>query len=175
MIIGLSGKAGAGKDTIGDLLVREHGYVKASFAAPLKDLACKIDPDLAAFVARHGWDEAKQMEHVRLLLQRLGQGVRDLDEQFWVKLGEQFVYEQMAAQGTMHPRVVFCDVRYLNEVQFIRAGGGRLWRVVRPSAGLEGEAGDHPSETELDEVKPNVTLHNVGPLESLSTVVASFL
>jgi len=36
MIIVLAGAAGSGKDTIGDLLVASHGFVKDAFASPLK-------------------------------------------------------------------------------------------------------------------------------------------
>lgn len=39
MIIGISGLAGSGKDTAADSLVLGHGYVKLSFADPLKRIA----------------------------------------------------------------------------------------------------------------------------------------
>ena len=35
-IIGVCGQAGAGKDTIADFLVKDHKFVKLSFADPLK-------------------------------------------------------------------------------------------------------------------------------------------
>lgn len=39
MIIVLAGVMGSGKDTIGDILVKNHGFVKDAFAAPLKKMA----------------------------------------------------------------------------------------------------------------------------------------
>ena len=40
MIIGISGQAGSGKDTTADFLVKNNGFVKVSFADPLKRI-CK--------------------------------------------------------------------------------------------------------------------------------------
>lgn len=42
MIIGLSGKAGSGKDSFADILVRQEGYTKLSFARNLKEMCKKV-------------------------------------------------------------------------------------------------------------------------------------
>ena len=42
MIIGISGFQSSGKDTIADYLVKEHGFVKLSFASALKDIVAII-------------------------------------------------------------------------------------------------------------------------------------
>lgn len=44
MIIVLCGVRGSGKDTIGDLLVANHGFQKTSFARPLKEMAKRAFP-----------------------------------------------------------------------------------------------------------------------------------
>ena len=36
MIIGLSGIQGAGKDTVGEILISEYGFVKLSFGSTLE-------------------------------------------------------------------------------------------------------------------------------------------
>jgi hypothetical protein len=46
------------------------------------------------------------------------------------------------------PGVVVTDCRYLNEIQAIKTAGGKVVRVVRPGAGLQGGAALHSSETE---------------------------
>jgi hypothetical protein len=51
MIIGMTGKAGSGKDTVADILVREHGFVKVAFADPLKRLV----RDVYAFTDEQLW------------------------------------------------------------------------------------------------------------------------
>lgn len=40
MIVGLSGQAGTGKDTVADVIVRHHGFVKVALADPIKRI-CK--------------------------------------------------------------------------------------------------------------------------------------
>ena len=51
MIIGISGVAGAGKDTAADFLVKSHGYVKVSLADPLK----RICQEVFAFTDEQLW------------------------------------------------------------------------------------------------------------------------
>ena len=58
MIVGLVGFAGVGKDTLADILVRDHGFVKMSIADPLKRAAMDI------FDFTHGqlWGQSKRRE-----------------------------------------------------------------------------------------------------------------
>ncbi|HET9691813.1 MAG TPA: hypothetical protein VFP61_11725, partial [Acidimicrobiales bacterium] len=60
MIIALSGYARAGKDTVAEILA-DHGYRRAAFADPLKQVLADLDPPLdsphwtlAQLVARQG-------------------------------------------------------------------------------------------------------------------------
>ena len=41
-LIGLTGKAGSGKDTVADGLVKSNGYRKIAFADVLKDMICAL-------------------------------------------------------------------------------------------------------------------------------------
>lgn len=41
-IIGLAGKAGAGKDSVANFLVESERFTKIAFAAPLKELCCNV-------------------------------------------------------------------------------------------------------------------------------------
>jgi hypothetical protein len=52
--------------------------------------------------------------------------------------------------------VIIPDVRFKNEVDAIRRGGGIVWRLERPSAGLRGVAGQHASETEQESIDPSL-------------------
>ena len=42
MIVGICGKAGSGKDTTADILVKDHGFVKVAFSDPLKRICRDI-------------------------------------------------------------------------------------------------------------------------------------
>lgn len=51
MLIGISGLAGSGKDTVADMLVKSHGFVKVSFGDPLK----RICQDVFEFTDDQLW------------------------------------------------------------------------------------------------------------------------
>jgi len=95
MIIGLSGYAQAGKDTVAAMLVEDYGYTRLGFADIIKKACYALDPiinldgmRLAHAVEKYGWDEVKAIPEVRRLLQTMGSEVgRDLiDPQIWVEL-----------------------------------------------------------------------------------------
>ena len=46
MIVGLSGYARSGKDTIADYLVENHGFIKLSFATPMRQALYNLDPEI---------------------------------------------------------------------------------------------------------------------------------
>ena len=75
--------------------------------------------------------------------------------------------------------VAISDVRFLNEVDAIRAAGGHVWKIERPGAGLVGTAGQHASEQEqnaIDRGKFASVLNNEdGPLEELESLVSKEL
>lgn len=68
------------------------------------------------------------------------------------------------------PCVIVSDVRFLNEIQGIQKAGGKIVRVVRQKAGLEGARGRHASETEQLEIPDSVfdhIIYNDGSLDGL--------
>lgn len=155
MIIGLSGYAQVGKDTIANYLVENYGFVKVSFADPIREALYKLDPkiridevsnaSLASAVDHMGWEEVKRLSNdARELLQRLGTEVgREMfGKDFWVNQG--------LLRAKEHTNVVFADTRFRNEAEAIRANGGQVWRITKPG---HGPVNGHPSETALDEYR----------------------
>lgn len=181
--VAIIGKSRSGKDTVGQLLVCHASYTRLAFADRLKDAALRVDPlldsgddlqecgccyteplRLAEAVRMYGWEDVKDMyPEARRFLQEYGQTVREMDPEFWIRP----VAEQVWNGTRLNMPCVITDVRYLNEVDALRELGALVVRVERPGAGLEGDAAWHSSETELDDVKPDVVLPNGGSLDDL--------
>lgn len=74
--------------------------------------------------------------------------------------------------------VVIPDVRFRNEFEAVRAGGGFLVRVTRPGAGLKHAYGAHASEVDQMEIQDNefdAILQNDGSLADLEAKTDQFL
>jgi hypothetical protein len=186
--IGLIGKMGSGKDTVADVLIRTHGYVPLAFATPLKEMVIELDPlvhyddngyQIPAPVhlsdlldSGKTFEECKrEYPEVRRALQRIGQGVRRNDPDFWVR--------NLHARALDIPPsvpIVVTDVRYRNEAAALRANGFTLVRVTRPMnpngyTADETRAMMHPSETDLDSYPVDRTIRNDGTKVDLVSAV----
>jgi len=70
------------------------------------------------------------------------------------------------------------DVRFLNEIRAIKQAGGKVIRISRPGAGLDGAGALHVSETEqagLPDSMFDAVIQNTGTLEDLRAAVQAFL
>lgn len=164
MIIGLSGKARSGKDTVAEMIQGyDSTFKRIAFADSLKDAACAIfDWD-----DRHRHGELKERldsgfkTSPRAAFQDLGQWVREhFGEDTWVK--------SAMKKAAVYENVVVPDVRYPNEVKAIERLGGQVWRVERP--GIDGVRA-HQSETALDDWPFKARIYNTGSLEDLRSAV----
>ena len=167
MIIGLSGYAQSGKDTVAELLCLNYRYHRRSFADPMREALMRLNPivghePLAHLVNDYGWDVAKSNPEVRRLLQVFGTevGRQMFGENFWVDIA-------LAGLNSNH-RVVLSDVRFPNEAQAIVDKGGQVWRVQR-----EGHkpVNLHTSETAMDNWRFDDVILNHGSLDDLADEV----
>jgi hypothetical protein len=169
-LIGLSGYAQSGKDSVATVLVRDYGYERIAFADPIKDLLYLINPtidrvSLQYIVDNYGWETAKQHIEVRQMLQDLGVGARELfGSNFWIDIA--------LAKVKHEHKVVITDVRFKNEAQMITISGGELWRVERPHTG---PANAHISELELDNHPVDRRIYNNAGLKGLENSVKDIL
>lgn len=171
MIIGLSGYAQVGKDTVATILVEDYGYTRLGFADIIKKAAYVLDPiitldgmRLAHAVDKYGWEIAKQAPEVRRILQVLGSDVgRDLiAKDLWVELTMHAVHQ--------NDKIVISDVRFMNEAEEIKWKHGEIWRVSR----IERDApvNVHRSETDMDSWDFDQYVSNNGTIEDLTKEIA---
>lgn len=168
VIIGLSGYAQSGKDSVAKILVEEYGYTRIAFADKIKELLYEINPrindrQLQQWVDTQGWDATKEISEVRMLLQNLGVGGRKIiGNKLWIKVA-MMQYEPMK-------HFVFTDVRFTNEAEMIKDYGGHIWRVERPGIN---PVNDHVSESELNVWNFDEMIYNAGTLKDLTEIVRS--
>ena len=186
MIIGISGKAGSGKDTSAKMLEVLYANPDISY----EDFANKRYKNFADIQIVHFADSLKETAQVlfrigewetntqegkkttinwigktvRELLQGIGQGLRDaIDPNLWVKI--------LFANTEGWTNYIIADVRYPNEIKAIKERNGILLRIDRKGAG----AGNHSSETALDDYKEwDVHIENNNSIEDLFEAMRIF-
>lgn len=179
MIIALSGYAGAGKDSVADVLVAERGFVKYAWADTLRLAAAALNPIVHAHdgdIVRYndaikavGYTEAKVLyPEVRLVLQRLGTEVgRNLiSDNVWVDA----TLARIERDGNWNRNVVIADTRFPNEAEAVKSvdADNIVVRVTREGVGPES---DHASEISLDDWEFDFHFDNNSDLDSLKTAV----
>jgi ABC-type dipeptide/oligopeptide/nickel transport system ATPase subunit len=170
-LLGLSGKAGAGKDTLAELLVRTGKYRRLAFADALKrDVATMLYGNASpGSIARLNADKREKPE-VRALLQSYGVAQRALNPDYWVDKLFAEADRRLHFNATHDVMgLVITDVRFRNEAAAVRARGGKVVRVARPGYynGLTAEQQAHASETELDAYAFDYVVMNAGVPEHM--------
>lgn len=176
-VIGLTGVAGAGKSTVAQYLVEQHGFTRLSFAAPLKKMLRTLDPYIAGefrlseAIRLMPVDTENQLkEHFpeyRRLLQVLGTDcIRAVDPDFWVKAA---VAQMTDPEG----KYVFDDVRFPNEAEVIKSYEAEgLWNIYRH--GYEAVNG-HASEQHAGNMGEDFIITNDRTVEMLHSDIDSAL
>lgn len=146
ILIGITGRAGAGKDTVADFLVREYGFVKLSVAGPLKRMLAAAG--LTEPADRE--DKEKSIEGFDFTWRQAAQALgtewgRSLDPSLWVKILAKEVRNLERMYSATGARVVISDIRYDNEAYMVRELGGQVMHILGRAADL-GQAADHASE-----------------------------
>jgi hypothetical protein len=184
-LIGVTGRAGSGKDTVADYLCKHHGFYKYSFAAPLKEMLKVI----GVFDDR----ATKELPHPvfgvspRRMMQTLGTdwGRDTICDDIWLRVAEQRLrggativlnsYQYMGNEiSDVGPAkgMVISDVRFENEAAWVRRQGGLLIHLVRPGlAAVEA----HASEAGIVEVGGDAYIENDGTIEELHRKVYAVL
>ena len=139
-IIGLTGPAGSGKDTVRQMLEQNHHCTGLAFADPMRAM---LAPLLDLCGVGNEWMTQRELKELpipglgqsyRVLAQRLGtEWGRSIDPDFWIKVAAASMAEVMNIKGR-DTVFVISDVRFDNEAQWVKDHGGVIWHIHRPSA-----------------------------------------
>lgn len=147
ILIGISGKKYSGKSTAAKVLTYGFCFDETTFAEPLKravavlfnweSLDLNNGPEKEVVDPRWGVSP-------RFVLQNMGTDYlrNTFCDDFFLK------NLQNRLEGHQPTLLVISDVRFPNEVEYIKNRGGHVWRIERP--GLSYPKDQHPSETALD-------------------------
>ena len=186
-VIGISGYARSGKDTIAEKLA-EVGYVRGSFADAIREAVYKLNPSVAAtgvcakdepgerlwlepvplqtLVNWYGWENTKAEPDVRRLLQVFGTEVGR--EMFGDNIWIDYLFDSLPDGA----KVVIPDVRYPNEAKAIEDMAGKVWRVERDGVMA---INSHISDSALDDYTFSDILLNDGTVKDLYKKVDALL
>ncbi len=165
MIIGLTGKARSGKDSVRQILERTYGFEGFSFAGALKQAMTPLFGLPEKYVLNEdnkelpipGWPELTLRRAMQLLGTEAMRGTFGHD--FWIRRLKREIYGRRM--------VVVSDVRFDNEAEALRNIGAAIVEVRRPGAGLESIAGQHISEAGVSPELIHLTLLNDSSLAQL--------
>jgi len=182
MIIGVTGHKYNGKDTVADYYVKHYGYVKLSFANPLKKVAKilfnfndrQLYGDLKEEVDAR-WDitprQAMQFIGTEMVRDNIGKLLPHIGNDFWAYSTIQHIKEELLINP--HSKFIISDVRFPNEVEMLRSVvidskkiPSRIIRVKRPSVPMN-ESSLHESEIHINNLLVDEEIINDGDLEML--------
>lgn len=168
LLIGLTGKARSGKDTVASMLRKTHNTQSVAFASPLKE-GLKT---MFGLTEEHVNGSLKEVplewlgKSPRNLLQTLGtEWGRDcVHQDLWLLLAKR----RIAMYMKLGTPVVVTDVRFDNEAEMVRGLGGQVWHIYRKDA--PGVAA-HASEGGVTFAESDILVYNNGTLEELEELV----
>lgn len=160
IIIGTTGKKFNGKDTIADYIVEKYGFIKISFAEPLKQVSKILfnfsDDQLYGNLKEH--DDNYWKVTPRLVFQWLGTDIiRDkmkeivpwVHNNFWIehmKMSINNLYKQ-----NKDVKIIISDVRFINEANLIKNYNNFVNVVIKVHRdSVNNNIDNHISETNID-------------------------
>lgn len=165
-IIAFAGTAGAGKDTAAAAL---EGYETVKFAGALKAM-------LEAFLRYQGCPEEMIGRYIEGDLKQqpcpyiCGRTMRHAMKTLGTEWGREMIAKNIWTSAVENhiesnglQNVTITDVRFHNEVDFVRERGGKVFRVDRGFAGSD----THPSEIDIVNLNVHDVIENTGSIGAL--------
>lgn len=173
-LIGITGLARSGKDTVAHYLWAEHGYTRIALADPLKLAAQHI----FGLTDDQTWKDHLKEEIIpywgmspRQMYQLLGtEAVKGtFGQDTWCK---RWALSYYPLSGT--DDIVVPDVRIDEEAAMLRSLGGVIIELTRNASGLSGSTAAHSSENGLSTF-PEYEITNNGSIQDLHDAVDGVL
>lgn len=173
-LIGLTGRKSSGKSEVGRFLARDRGWQLHAFSQPLKDaLSVMFGWSLEKLDSDFAWKERLDPRlgfSPRKAMQTLGtEWGRNLSPTLWVDLARHHANFHF----NLFPSIplIFTDLRFDNEAEWVRSCGGQVVRILRP--GLVAGKDEHASEKGVTDSLVSFSLSNEGTLPDLYRKVTS--
>lgn len=167
IVIGLHGRARAGKDTVANFIISHRGGYLYSFADPIRAMLVPLGIDMSDPY----WQARKED-----VIPALGVSPRRLMQTLGTEWGRQIISPDlwliMAKQRLLNfgPGMVIADVRFENEASWVRSQGGRVIHVERPkNVAVEAHASEAGIEFKGEE--GDIKIVNGGTLEDLQNTI----
>lgn len=168
-LIGIAAPAQSGKSTVAAYLKRTLGYTEDSFAAPIR-----------AFVAGLLGTTVPGLEPIKEQpVPWIGKSPRQLMQTLGTEWGRELITPDLWLSACMQRvarsdgRVVISDVRFENEAAAVRAAGGVILHLTRPTG--RPVVATHASETPVERVSGvDFQIVNDGTVSDLNNKVASW-
>jgi len=173
-IIGVTGKAGSGKDTLSNYLVNQ-GFIKLSFGSAVKDIISIITGWSRNFI--EGTNEERYLRETlkhpdynktcRELMQFIGTDLfrNQLNDNIWVN-----IIKNKIESDKINNKFVITDVRFDNEAEMIKSIGGYIIQINRNNQLIS----NHISENGIS-IKPDFYIDNNDSIDELYNNVNNIL
>jgi dephospho-CoA kinase len=160
-IIGIIGRKGTGKSECSKVLIDKYKFTKISFADKMK----QIISDLWDIPIQHLYDPSMK----ETFDPRWGKTYREIMQLFGTEVCRNIAWNtwvyHVEKQFKTAENFIIDDVRFKNEAALIKKYGGILITVVRPLP--RSRDAKHLSESEQDEIQPDIVIMNDGTIEDL--------
>ncbi len=167
-VIGLCGLSGSGKSTV---------------ATMISDLTPGRAPvDIVAFADAVKWEARRYFGHRltgdketdRPLIRDIAMKWREVDPDVWVNALKRRV-DSLVEYHSLYKEdehtLVFSDIRFQNELDYVKSIGGEVWKIVNPRCASDGHESERPDL--LRGIA--ITIHNTTGLKELEASVRCML
>jgi hypothetical protein len=161
MIIGICGFQGAGKDTLAEILVKDHDFIKFSFASATKDVVSilfgwdremveglTVESRLEREKVDEWWSNKLNINNFspRMALQLIGTDLfrNKFYDEIWVAIVEKKI------MNNLNKNIVISDCRFPNEINLIKKYNGKMIHIYR---NLPDWYNDYKKGIEREEIK----------------------